>query len=114
MKTSLKELRIKNNLKVSDLAKALNKSNSLIYGYEDGSYTPPIDVFRQLSEIYGISIEYLAGFDESYREFSKSLKFILDSLDREVMLNDKYISEEKKENLRKAIVNILDSEESEK
>ena len=60
----LKELRETKKMSQSDLAKKINKSKSVISGYENNVKTPPIDVLVNLALIYNVSLDYLLGIDK--------------------------------------------------
>lgn len=60
----LKELRETKKMSQGDLAKKINKSKSVISGYENNVKTPPIDVLVNLALIYNVSLDYLLGIDK--------------------------------------------------
>lgn len=61
---TLKNLRKKNKLTQSQVAKRLNLTKASISGYENNINTPSIDVLRQLAYLYGVSSDYLLGIDK--------------------------------------------------
>lgn len=60
----LKELRERNNLKQKDIAKMLGVDRTTYAKYESGASEPKKDVFITLSNIYGVSVDYLLGHSE--------------------------------------------------
>ena len=46
------------------LGKKLNKTKSVISGYESDLRTPPLDVLTSLAALYGVSLDYLAGLEK--------------------------------------------------
>lgn len=59
----LKELRKKQNLNQSDIAKYLNIQQSTYSGYESETYEPTIGTLKKLAEFYHTTIDYLVGRD---------------------------------------------------
>lgn len=61
----LKELRLNNKLSQVALAEKLGISNGLYNKYEKKDIRPPYETLQKLSEIYGVSIDYILGKDVS-------------------------------------------------
>lgn len=57
----IKELRKKNGLKQSDLAKLLNTSVSNVSGWECGKWQPDQDTLSRLADFFRVSVDYLLG-----------------------------------------------------
>lgn len=57
----IKELRSNKKLTQENLAQALNLTREAIASYEAGNTTPPAEVFLQLADFYGVSLDYLFG-----------------------------------------------------
>lgn len=58
----LAELRKANNMTQEQLGDKLGVTNKTISRWETGKYMPPVDILKDLSELYGISInEILCG-----------------------------------------------------
>ncbi|MDY3874997.1 MAG: helix-turn-helix transcriptional regulator [Megamonas funiformis] len=57
----LKELRMNNGLKQSDLAKLLSISTSRYGQYETGRRSPDYKLLIQIANFYNVSIDYLLG-----------------------------------------------------
>lgn len=62
----LKELRNKNKLKQSDLAKEISLTQSVISKYEKGLITPDADILNKLSTLFEVSVDYLLGNSDFY------------------------------------------------
>ncbi|EIS9524135.1 helix-turn-helix transcriptional regulator [Clostridioides difficile] len=61
----LKQLRIKNNLKQSDLAKILDVTQGAIGMYENDQRTPPAESIVKLAEYFNVTTDYLLGFNKT-------------------------------------------------
>ncbi|MBQ3479456.1 MAG: helix-turn-helix transcriptional regulator [Clostridia bacterium] len=61
----IRELRIKRGLTQVKLASILGVSKSVISSYENGVHLPPYDILVRLSNIFGVSCDYLIGVSES-------------------------------------------------
>ena len=57
----LKELRQKNNLKRSDLAKALNLPQSTVANYENESRQMPYSLLITFADFFNVTVDYLLG-----------------------------------------------------
>jgi len=60
---NLRQMRLKNNLSQSEVAKRLGFSTSIISSYETGERTPSIENLLALSYLYKCSTDYLLGID---------------------------------------------------
>lgn len=104
--TILKELRLKNNLTLEELAEEINKkyavklTKSMISKWETGKATPVYDHLKRLALYYNVTTDFILGFD-SYENL------ITDSEDT----NKKTIRSPRKHN---AIKNIALSLENDK
>ena len=80
----LSELRKEKNLSQNEIAKRINKSKSVVSGYENNIKTPPIDVLVSLASIYGVSVDYLLGVEKkemiSVDKLSESQKKLINLL----------------------------------
>jgi transcriptional regulator with XRE-family HTH domain len=63
-KDRLYELRQERDLTKVDLAKRIGKSKSAITRYETGEIQPTLDVLLKLKQEFGVSLDWLAGYDE--------------------------------------------------
>ena len=57
----IKNLRIDNDLKQSDLASYLSIDQTTYSKYELGRLSIPVDVLIKLADYYGVSVDYLLG-----------------------------------------------------
>lgn len=57
----IKELRQENDILQSDLAKRLKVGQATISNWETGRYEPDQDALREMSKIFGVSIDYILG-----------------------------------------------------
>lgn len=60
----IKKLREQKGLTQIALARRINKSKSAIASYESGRQMPPLEVLISIAGVFGISLDYLAGFDK--------------------------------------------------
>jgi len=61
---TLKEMRLKNGLTQTQVAKKLNLNKSSVSGYEGNTKTPSIDTICQLAMIYNTTTDYLLGMEK--------------------------------------------------
>ena len=59
----LKELRLKAGLSQQKLGEKINRDKGIISRYESNLQTPPFETMRELSRIFNVSMDYLAGFE---------------------------------------------------
>lgn len=59
----LKQLRENKGLTQSQLARKINRTNSVISKYESNLQMPTLDTLIELSVIFNVSLDYLAGID---------------------------------------------------
>lgn len=71
----IKELRLKQNLKQSDLAEKAQISRVAIGNYERGDRIPNADILQSIANALGVSINDLMDFGELKKEVS-SVKYI--------------------------------------
>lgn len=58
---NITELRLLNSMTQTELGERLNYSDKTISKWERGESTPDISVLAELAELFGVSIDYLAG-----------------------------------------------------
>lgn len=61
MKNRILELRKKNKVSQSDVAKALNVTRQAISQYETGDREPKLETWKKLADFFGVSVPYLQG-----------------------------------------------------
>lgn len=61
----LKQLRIQNNLKQSDIAELCNVTRSAVSNWENGRRFPEIESVTVLSKVFNVSVEELLGTDQA-------------------------------------------------
>ena len=59
----LRALRKKKRMTQTQVAKRLNIPKASISGYENNVKTPSVDTLIQMSNLYGVSTDYLLGLD---------------------------------------------------
>ena len=64
---NLKQFRIENRLKQTQLAKMLNLNNYVISDWENGRSEPCIDDLKKLCVIFNISLDELLDFDTEFK-----------------------------------------------
>ena len=60
----LKELRLKAGLSQKQLGEKINRDKGIISRYESNLQTPSFETMRDLSRIFNVSMDYLAGFEK--------------------------------------------------
>lgn len=56
-------LRLKNSIKQAELAKIIHVSQSSLSGYENEKFEPDKKTLQKLASFFGVSVDYLLGFD---------------------------------------------------
>lgn len=69
---NISELRLKNGITQLELAEKLNYSDKAVSKWERGESLPDISVLRQLSDIFGVSLDYLVEEDHTEDKFKYS------------------------------------------
>lgn len=62
----LKQLRIEHQMKLRDVAAALNVTVRSINRYEDGTREPSVEMIIKFCKLYDVSADYLLGLSDSY------------------------------------------------
>lgn len=65
---NLTKLRLKNKYTQSEIAEKLNYTDKSVSKWEHGDATPPIDILKELADLYEVSLDYLVtdNNDKSY------------------------------------------------
>lgn len=61
----IKEMRIQRGLNQKELAQRINKSKFAVCGYETNAQIPPLEVLVSIASVLNVSLDYLAGFEDS-------------------------------------------------
>ncbi len=61
----IQKLRLDLKLSQEALGKKINRSKSVVCGYENNTAVPPLDVLVQLAVIFNVSLDYLVGIDKN-------------------------------------------------
>lgn len=69
---NITELRLLNNMTQTELGERLNYSDKTISKWERGESAPDISVLAEISDIFGVSIDYLAGREQTDEPEEKS------------------------------------------
>lgn len=67
----LKKLRLQNNMKLIDIAKALNVHDYTIRRYESGERTPDTDMFIWYCKNFGVSMDWIYGLTDDPTPYHK-------------------------------------------
>lgn len=60
----IQQLRLNNNMSQETLGKKLNRSKSVICGYENNVRIPPLEALVDMAVIFNVSLDYLVGIDK--------------------------------------------------
>lgn len=101
--TRLKELRKEKNYTQKELAARLNLSSNSICEWEKGRCEPSIDILKQLSLIFNVSVDYIIGVseDDGFISFNASNEF--SSEERQLVEDYRALSPALKEMIQLAI-----------
>ena len=61
----IQQLRISHHMSQKILGKKLNRSKSVIGGYENNTRIPPLDVLVNMAVVFNVSLDYLVGIDKN-------------------------------------------------
>lgn len=67
---ALKELRIQNGMTQAQFSKKLNIARQTYSAYERGVRTPDLDLIKNVSDLYGVSLDYLVRGKEETDPFA--------------------------------------------
>ncbi len=74
----IKEIRLANNMKQSDLAKALNVTQAAVSAWEVGRREPDFEALRRMSEVFDCSIDELLGNEKAPTVMTDGERSVLD------------------------------------
>lgn len=96
----LKELRKAHRYKQTEIAEMLSCSQGVYSRYENEEREPPFDIIKKLADIYGVTVDYLMGRDETTTEISPIEKAPADSpLTEQIMAKARLMTEEEQQQL---------------
>lgn len=64
MQNRIRQLRKQQGMTAKQLASVIGVSRSAIYLYETGGRSPCIDILVRMSDIFGVTIDYLVGMTD--------------------------------------------------
>ncbi len=73
----IKELRIQHHFTQESLAKAVGVSPSTIGGYENTGRLPDLETLKIMADLFGVSLDYLAGYTDVPCTLQNAEKFAL-------------------------------------
>lgn len=77
----IKEIRLVNNMKQSDLADKLNVTQATVSGWESGRRTPDLETVRRIAELFDCSIDELLGNEKAPTVEQNGERSVLDITD---------------------------------
>lgn len=87
------DLKVDNDMSSKDLAHLLGVSTRTLARYEDGKSEPTLSVLIKLSEIFNVSIDYIAGTKQfeltDFSEIREEIKSLDKTLDKVISLINK-------------------------
>ena len=90
----IKELRIEKGLLQKDIATALNKSTVCIGDWERGRTEPSIEDLFKLSDLFGVSIDYIVGREDDFGNIQ--LQSTSTDIDGEMIRKYRLLNEQEK------------------
>lgn len=78
----INELRKSNGFSQQKLAEILNVHQTAISQWETSRTTPDIELASKMAQIFGVSLEYLLGKDETYSEPSSPRRELYDLIEK--------------------------------
>ena len=83
----VKELRLENNYTQKELADKISATSKSIWAYENQVAVPPLDVLTKLADVFGCSIDFLAGRSDDFGNVTVRTDGIQLTADEERLLN---------------------------
>ena len=81
----LRELRLENGMKRSDLSRLLNIPASTLANYENESRQAPYEYLRIFAEFFDVTVDYLLGEEESAKNCAHTVELLLSQKERELI-----------------------------
>lgn len=102
----LKELRKARKYKQTEIAEMLSCSQGVYSRYENEEREPPFDIIKKLADIYGVTVDYLMGRDETATETSPiEIAPADDPLTEQIMAEARAMNEDE----RRQLLRIMDA-----
>lgn len=76
------DLRIDNDMSIKDLADKIGISTRTLARYEEGKNEPTLSILVKLSQIFNVSIDYIAGTKQFELTDFKEIREDIQNLDR--------------------------------
>lgn len=73
----LKELRKEKSLTQTDIAEMFNISTNAVYSWEVGKSQPSIEIITKLAKYFGVTTDYLLGFNQDDKDNIERLNIAL-------------------------------------
>ncbi|KMK53276.1 HTH-type transcriptional regulator Xre [Fructobacillus sp. EFB-N1] len=64
MKNRIKEIRKRQKISQDELANVLNMSRQAVSHYERGDREPKLSTWQKLADYFGVSFDYLVGWED--------------------------------------------------
>lgn len=77
MKNRILELRQKNKISQSKVAKALNITRQAVSLYERGEHEPKLETWQKLADFFDVSVPYLQGIESDYLNITSNTKWAI-------------------------------------
>lgn len=61
----IQQLRMSHNMSQEALGKRINRTKSVICGYENNIKVPPLEVLVDIANVFNVSLDYLVGIDKT-------------------------------------------------
>lgn len=107
----LKELRKARRYKQTEIAEMLSCSQGVYSRYENEEREPPFDIIKKLADIYGVTVDYLMGRDETTTAISPIEKAPADDpLTEQIMAKAQKMSDKERLKLLKLIDLVVEGE----
>lgn len=60
---NIRRIRIKSKLTQAQFGETINRSQSAVYSYENGTVIPSFEILTEISQLYGIPVGYIMGIE---------------------------------------------------
>ena len=80
MENRLKEERTKRGLSLEQVGKSVGLATNTISRYETGKREPKLETWKKLADFFGVSVPYLQGIDQTFKELTTTTKYEIISI----------------------------------